>query len=155
MDKQLQKMMSEVSYKELQNKVKDLIGEKNFNIIFPLIVKELVNGDRDKREQILIGWLDMSTCRVCSICGEIMSEGWCLNDDGYACSDECAAKNEGISMEEFSRYQIYKNDLIKYLKDEGEGRTIEDLEDWECSEIIESEILDNVDYYYTEWYECW
>ena len=154
MNKQLQEMMSDVSYKELQIKVKDLVGEKNFNIIFPSIVKALVNGGRDEREQILITWLNMDTCRVCSICGEIMSEGWYLNDAGYACSDECAAKSEGISMDEFSRYQIYKDDLIEYLEDEGEGRTLEDLEDWECAEIIEGVILDNVDYYWTEWDEC-
>ena len=83
-----------------------------------------------------------------------MSEGWYLNDAGYACSDECAAKSEGISMDEFSRYQIYKDDLIEYLENEGDGRTLEDLEDWECQSIIESEILDNVDYYWTEWDEC-
>ena len=154
MNKELQKMMSAVSYRELQIKVKDLVGEKSFPIIFPSIEKALVEGGREEREEILINWLDMDTCRVCSTCGAIMSEGWYLNDAGYACSDECAAKSEGISMEEFAKYKIYKNDLIEYLEDEGEGRTIEDLSEDECAEIINEEIMDNVDWYWTEWDEC-
>ena len=150
----LQEMMSEVSYKELQIKVKDLVGELNFPIIFPSIEKALVEGGALEREQILNNWLDMDTCRVCSTCGKIMSEGWYLCDAGYACSDECAAKSEGISMEEFKKYKIYKDDLIEYLEDEGEGRKLEDLTEDECAEIINEEIMDKVDWYWTEWDEC-
>lgn len=154
MAKQLKDIMSEISYKELQIKVKDIVGEKSFPIIFPSIEKALVEGGREEREEILINWLNMDTCRVCSTCGAIMSEGWYLNDAGYACSDECAAKSEGITMDEFKRYKIYKNDLIEYLEDEGEGRKIEDLSEDECAEIINEEIMDNVDWYWTEWDEC-
>ena len=89
--------------------------------------------------------------RVCTQCGAIMEEGWYLNDAGYACSDECAAKSEGITMEEFEKWRIYKDDIISYLEDEGEGRKIEDLTKEECDEIID-EIPDDLDYYYTEWY---
>lgn len=152
--KQLKDIMSEISYKELQIKVKDLVGEKSFPIIFPSIEKALLEGGREEREEILINWLDMDTCRVCSICGAIMSEGWYLNDAGYACSDECAAKSEGISMEEFAKYKIYKDDLIEYLEDEGEGRKLEDLSEDECAEIINEEIMDKVDWYWTDWDEC-
>lgn len=154
MNSELQKMMSAVSYRELQIKVKDLVGEKSFPIIFPSIEKALVEGGRDEREEILINWLDMDTCRVCSTCGKIMSEGWYLNDAGYACSDECAAESEGISMEEFKRYKIYKNDLIEYLEYEGKGRKLEDLSEDECAQIINEDIMDNVDWYWTEWFEC-
>jgi hypothetical protein len=147
----LQQMMSKRSYEELQEKVKELVGEGSFDILFPAFEKALVNGGREEREHILNNLLDMESCRVCTTCGKIMSKGWYLNDAGYACSDECAAKSEGITMEEFKRYKIYKKDLEKYLIREGKGRKLEDLSDDECDEIINDEILDNVDWYYTEW----
>lgn len=149
----LQNMMSEVSYKELKLKVKELVGENSFDTIFPSIVQAIVQGGREERERILITWLDMDTCRVCSTCGAIMSEGWYLNDAGYACSDECAAKSEGITMDEFKRYRIYKSDIEEYLKNEGDESKIEELTDEECDEIID-EIADNLDWYWTEWTEC-
>lgn len=152
-NKKLQEMMSAVSYKELQLKVKDLVGEKNFDIIFPSVENALVEGGEKERTEILINWLDMDTCRVCSTCGAIMSEGWYLNEAGYACSDECAAKNEGITMEEFEKYRIYKNDILHYLECEGDTRKLEDLTKEECEEIID-EIADNLDWYWTEWYDC-
>jgi len=149
----LQEMMSAVSYTELQAKVKELVGEKSFDTIFPAIEKALIEGGREEREQIINGWLDMDTCRVCTTCGAFMSEGWYLNDAGYACSDECAAKSEGISMEEFKKYRIYKDDIKEYLEDEGDERKLEDLTEEECSEIID-EIMDNVEWYWTDWSEC-
>lgn len=147
----LQKMMSEHSFEELQQKVKEKTGDLSFDIIFPAIAKALVEGGREEREEILINCFDMDSCRVCTTCGAIMSEGWYLNDAGYACSNECAAKSEGITMEQFDKWRIYKDDIIQYLKDEGKGRKIEDLTAEECDEIID-EIADNLDYYYTEWY---
>ena len=152
-EEKLQDMMSEVSYKELQIKVKKMVGEGSFLIIFPSVAKALVEGGRDEREHILIAWLDMDTCRVCTTCGKIMSEGWYLNDAGYACSDECAAKSEGISMEEFKRYRIYKDDIKEYLSNNGDKRAIEELTQQECDDIID-EIMDNCDYYWTEWDDC-
>lgn len=153
MEKQLKDMMSAVSYKELQIKVRKMVGEKNFPIIFPSIEKALVEGGREEREQILITWLDMDTCRVCTTCGKIMSEGWYLNDAGYACSDECAAKSEGISMEEFKRYRIYKDDIQEYLRCRGDETPIEELTQEQCDEIID-ELADEVEWYWTEWTEC-
>ena len=76
---ELKKMMSEHSYQELQDKVKELVGEKNFDTIFPSVAEALVKGGREERERILNTWLDMDTCRVCTICGKIISEGWYLN----------------------------------------------------------------------------
>lgn len=149
---ELQKMMSEDAYDELQYKVKQMVGEGSFDIIFPAIAQALVNGGREEREHILNNWLDMDSCRVCTTCGAIMSEGWYLNDAGYACSDECAAMSEGITMDDFAKYKIYKNDIIEFLEDEGKGRKIEDLSEDECAEIINEEIMDNVDWYWTEWY---
>ena len=148
----LEEMMSANAYAELQYKVKEMVGECNFDAIFPAVAQALVNGGREERERILINWLNMDSCRVCTQCGAIMSEGWYLNDAGYACSDECAAKSEGITMDEFAKYKIYKDDIIEFLEDEGEGRKIEDLSEDECAEIINEELLDNAEWYWTEWY---
>lgn len=147
----LKEMMSERSYEELQEKLKGLVGDKFFQTLFEEVAKALVEGGGAEREEILIDWLDMNSCRVCTTCGKIMSEGWYLDTHGYACSDECAAKSEGISMEEFAKYRIYKDDILYYLEKEGDGRKIEDLTQEEIESIID-DIADDCDYYYTEWY---
>jgi hypothetical protein len=82
-----------------------------------------------------------------------MEEGWYLNDAGYACSDECAAQSEGITMEQFKKWKIYKDDIIDYLRGEGKGRTIDELSKDECADIINDLIdMENLEYYWTEWY---
>ena len=149
--KTLESMISEHAYEEIVEKVKEQVGEAAFEYIFPAVKKALEEGSGVAREEILINWLDVSSMRVCTQCGAIMEEGWYLNDAGYACSDECAAKSEGITMEEFEKWRIYKDDIVSYLEDEGQGRKIEDLTKEECDEIID-ELSDDLDYYYTEWY---
>ena len=151
MNAELKQMMSDRSYQELQDKVKDFFGEKSFPIVFPAIEKALVDGGREEREKILINLFDMDTCRVCTTCGAIMSEGWYLNDAGYACSDECAAKSEGITMEEFDKFKIYKGDIQQYLDDHFDYRNADELTKEECEKILEK-IKDDLDWYYTEWY---
>lgn len=152
MIEKLKTLISEHCYDELVEKLAEFVGEDNVDTILPAVAKSLVEGDRLQREHILIDWLDMDSCRVCTTCGKIMEEGWYLNDAGYACSDECAAQSEGITMDEFKRYKIYKNDLIEYLESEGKGRKLEDLTEDECAEIINEKIMENVDWYWTEWY---
>lgn len=152
MIEKLKTMISEHCYDELVEKLTEYVGEDNVQTILPSIAKILVEGTGQQKEHILNNWLDMDSCRVCTTCGKIMEEGWYLNEAGYACSDECAAKSEGITMDEFKRYKIYKDDLIEYLNAEGKGRKLENLSDDECAEIINDEIMDNVDYYWTEWY---
>lgn len=93
----------------------------------------------------------MSEYRICSICGAKMNEGWYLDAAGYACSDECAAKYEGISMDEFKRYRIFKSDIIDYLNDNKIQKDISQLTDEECDEIITLHIFPYVDYCYTVW----
>lgn len=149
--KTLEDMVSKNCYDEIVAKVKEQVGEEAFGYIFPAIKKAIEEGSGKVREEILISWLDCDHCRVCTECGKIMEEGWYLNCSGYACSNECAAKIEGLTMEEFEKWRIYKDDIVKYLKDEGEGRRIEDLTQEECDYIID-EIFDDVDYYYTDWY---
>ena len=149
--KKLESMISKHAYDEIVEKLKKQVGENAFEYIFPAVKKSLEEGSGAVREEILISWLSVDSMRVCTQCGEIMEEGWYLNCAGYACSDECAAKSEGITMEEFEKWRIYKDDIVSYLEDEDEGRKIEDLTKEECDEIID-EIADDLDYYYTEWY---
>lgn len=147
----LESMVSKHAYDEIVSKVKKQVGEDCFGYIFPGIKKALEEGSGKVREEILIDWFNVDSMRVCSCCGKIMENGWYLNCHGYACSDECAAESEGITMEEFEKWRIYKDDIVSYLEDEGEGRKIEDLTKEECDEIIDR-ISDDLDYYYTEWY---
>lgn len=149
----LKTMISEHCYDELVKKLTERVGENNAKVMLPAVAKALVEGGREEREQILINWLDMDSCRVCTTCGKIMEEGWYLNNAGYACSDECAAKSEGITMEQFKKWKIYKDDIIDYLRREGKGRTIDELSDDECADIINDHIdMENLEYYWTEWY---
>lgn len=147
----LEEMVSKHAYDEIVAKVKVQVGEESLDYIFPGIKKALEEGSGAVREKILSNWLDCDSMRVCTQCGKIMEEGWYLDRAGYACSDECAAKSEGITMEEFEKWRIYKDDIVSYLEDEGKGRKIEDLTKEECDEIID-EIADDLDYYYTSWY---
>ena len=147
----LEEMVSKHAYDEIVAKVKEQVGEESFDYIFPGIKKALEEGSGKVREKILISWLSVDSMRVCTQCGAIMQIGWYLDCNGYACSDECAAKSEGITMEEFEKWRIYKDDIVSYLEDEGKGRKIEDLTKEECDEIIEANCQDR-DYYYTEWY---
>jgi len=148
----LEEYLSAHCYDELQDKVKQYVGEGAFDTIFPAVKKALEEGDRNTRNDILIQWLDMNTCRVCDECGAIMEEGWYLDCCGYACSDECAMKiMEVPDMEHFRRYRIYKADIDQYLEDEGKGRKEEDLSQEEIEEIID-EISPIIDACYTEWY---
>ena len=88
--KSLEEMVSARCYDEIAEKVKHFVGEESFEIVFPAIKKALEEGSAAAREEILIGWLSCDCCRVCSECGAIMEEGWYLDCQGYACSDECA-----------------------------------------------------------------
>ncbi len=150
--KSLEEMVSARCYDEIAKQVKHYVGEESFEIIFPAVKKALEEGSAAAREEILIQWLDLDCCRVCDNCGAIMEEGWYLDWQGYACSDECCCKIMNVSKEEFDRYSIFLPEIEEHLKDEGEGRKPEELTKDEINEIID-EIMANLDaYYYTEWY---
>ena len=146
----LEQMVSQHVYDEIVENTKKMVGEKAFDFVFPAIKKALEEGDREVREEILISFLDCDSCRVCTECGKIMSEGW-YNMGQYACSDECVIKQDGITKEEFDRFSIFKSTIQHYLDDEGEGRQADDLSDEEIKTITD-ELLENSDAYYTEWY---
>ncbi|SHL72369.1 hypothetical protein SAMN04488494_0571 [Xylanibacter ruminicola] len=145
-------MVSARCYDEIAKQVKHYVGEESFEIIFPAIKKALEEGSAAAREEILISWLDVDSCRVCSHCGAIMEEGWYLDCCGYACSDECAMEiMEVPDMEHFRRYRIYKAEIDDWLENEGLGRKEEDLTQEEIEEIIDK-VSDGLDACYTEWY---
>lgn len=151
MAKKLEEMISARAYDEIKRKLSLCTGESAAELLFPMVKQALEEGDHDVRYNILIDWLECDTLRVCTQCGAIMQEGWYLNLAGYACSDECAAKSEGITMEEFDRYRIYKDDIIEWLEWNDDPRTIDELSKEECDSIIE-EVAADKEYYYTEWY---
>ena len=145
-------MISAHAYDELMKKVREEVGEDAYKYIFPAVVKALEGGDRTVREDILFGWLDIDSMRVCSKCGAIMEEGWYLDAMGYACSDECAMQIMQVpTMEKFKRYRIYKDEIDAYLEDEGKGRKEEDLTQEEIEEIL-NVVSDEIQACYTEWY---
>lgn len=150
--KKLESMVSKHCYDEIVAKLKEHVGEEAFEYIFPGVKKALEEGSGRVREEILINWLDVDSCRICSHCGAIMQEGWYLDCQGYACSDECAMEIMNVpDMEHFRRYRIYKEDVDQYLEDEGEGRKEEDLTQEEIDEIIDI-VSDDMQACYTEWY---
>lgn len=147
--KKLSQMISESALCEIITEVQKKVGLEASTYILPGVLKALEEGSGIVREQILSVWLNVESCRVCSECGAIMQEGW-YNMGKYACSDECAAESEGITMEEFRKYRIYKDDILQHLAEEGKGRNIEDLTQDEIEEIIDA-VNDDAQYY-TEWY---
>lgn len=150
--KKLERLISKHAYEELEKKVKEQVGEEAFDTIFPAVKKVLEEGSIRAKNDILIGWLNVDSMRVCDECGAIMEEGWYLDACGYACSDECAMKRMGVpDMEHFKRYRIYKEDIDSYLEDEGLGRKEEDLSQKEIEQIIDI-VSENLDACYTEWY---
>lgn len=151
MAKKLEEMISARAYDEIKRKLSACTGESAAELLFPMVKQALEEGDHDVRYNILIDWLECDTLRVCTQCGAIMQEGWYLNLAGYACSDECAAKSEGITMVEFDRYRIYKDDIIEWLEWNDDPRTIDELSKEECDSIIE-EVAADKEYCYTEWY---
>ena len=151
MKNNLKQMISADTYNEIVEKVKEAVGKNASAYILPAVIKALEEGSGNVREEILSEWLNVDSMRVCTQCGAIMQKGWYLNTNGYACSDECAAKSEGITMEQFEKWRIYKDDIVSYLEDEGKGRKIEDLSKEKCDEIINM-CCNDCDYYYTEWY---
>jgi len=149
MKQKLSEMLSESGIEKLKAVVKEKVGDKAFDFIYPAVVKALEEGDGEVRTQILIDWLDVEFCRVCSVCGKVFQEGW-YNMGEYACSDECVMKQDGISKEEFDKFQIYKGTIENYLADTEDSRNIDDLTKEEIDEIMDN-VLDECDAYYTSW----
>ena len=149
MKQKLSEMLSESGIEKLKDAVRKAVGDKAFDFIYPAIVKALEKGDKEVRTQILIDWLDVDFCRVCSVCGKVFQEGW-YNMGEYACSDKCVRKQDGISKKEFEKFQIYKGTIENYLEDTEDDRNINKLTKEEIDEILDN-VLDECDAYYTSW----
>ena len=147
--KKLAEMVTERCYDEIIKKLKEHVGEKAFLYIFPALRKALEKGSGIVREEILINWLNIESCRVCDVCGAIMQKGW-YNMGKYACSEECVIQQEGITREEYERYQIYKATIQDYLDNEKDGRKAEDLTHEEITFLMDN-LLPDCDAHYTEW----
>lgn len=145
----LEKLISAHALNELERKLEEMVGYDAFYFIYPAVKIALEEGNGNLRSQIIMDWLHLDSCRVCSECGAIMEKGW-HNMGSYACSDECVIKQEGITREEFDRFQIYKQTIQSILDDEGEGRKADDLTKEEIDEILD-DIIGDLDAYYTEW----
>lgn len=149
--KTLEEMISSDAYNEIKAQVCERCGDVLAEYIFPAVKKALEEGDFKLRNHILHNFLEVDSLRVCDQCGALMSEGWYLLCAGYACSDECAAKSEGITMEEFEKWRIYKDDIIEWLEWIDDARKIEELTKEECDEIIDC-IAGEKEYGWTQWY---
>lgn len=147
--KKLSQMISESALCEIITEVQKKVGLEASTYILPGVLKALEEGSGIVRNQILSEWLDVDSCRVCDVCGTIMEEGW-YNMGTYACSDECVIKQDGITKEEFDRFQIYKTTIQEYLDEEKKGRKADDLTKKEIAEIM-NEIFDDCYAYYTSW----
>lgn len=149
MTKELKDLISKNAYDEIVEKLKECVGEDAFEYIFPAVDKALVEGSIACKNDIVNLWLDCDHLRVCDICGDLMEDGWYIDGD-YACCDECAAKHEGITFEQFQKWRVYKDYIIDYMEEQGWGGSINDLTQEECDEIID-ECCDDCERYFTEW----
>lgn len=147
----LSQTISTHAYDEIVSKVKEYVGEEASKYILPGVIRALEEGGGHVREEVLSGWLDVESMRVCTHCGAIMEEGWYMEYDGYACSDECAAQIVDLTMEEFAKWRIYKADIVEYLKQSNDSRDINELSAEECEKIVEQIAL-RCDSCWTEWY---
>ncbi len=67
----------------------ELTGKLHRKDDFRPYLKTLLNGSRYDKQELITG-KELETCRVCSHCGQLMREGYCVDDGGdYYCSDEC------------------------------------------------------------------
>lgn len=148
--KSLEDMISKHSYDEIVSKVKEEVGEEAFGYVFPSIKKTLEEGPAKVKGQILFGWLGVSSVKICTYCGRLMSEGWYLDCRGYACSDECCRILMELDKDEYYRYGIFKDEIETYLREEGKGRTPESLTEDEIKELIEDFSDQEDSYFYTD-----
>lgn len=83
----------------------DLAGHKLDDVLADYLVYN------DTPDEVKVLGYDEDHCRICSECGRLMTEGYCIESGmAYYCSDECLHKN--MSEEEFNN-----------LYDDGNGDT--------------------------------
>ena len=68
------------------------------------VLQELINGDKDKRNEIISKY-ELDSVRVCQECGELMDDGYLVesSSDTY-CSVECLKSAMGWTDEDYEKW---------------------------------------------------
>lgn len=112
------------------------------------IFTRLLTASAEEKQEIIDEY-ELECCRVCEICGELMVEGWML-DATVVCSDECAAKFFGESVEKF-RYRMSDENFIKQAMEWDHcQKKYEDLTEEERRKYLD-DAMNRTDFYWTEW----
>jgi|P1105metagenome_2_1110788.scaffolds.fasta_scaffold02744_21 hypothetical protein len=112
------------------------------------IFTRLLTASAEEKQDIIDEY-ELECCRVCEICGELMVEGWML-DATVVCSDECAAKFFGESVEKF-RYRMSDENFIKQAMEWDHcQKKYEDLTEEERRKYLD-DAMNRTDFYWTEW----
>lgn len=114
-----------------------------------ILFTRLLTGSAEEKQEIIDEY-GLECCRVCEQCGELMTEGWILECTDV-CSDECAARFFGETVEEF-RYRMSEENFIRQAMEwDSCQKAYEDLtqeERW-CY-LLDAQ--NRTDFYWTEWY---
>ena len=54
--------------------------------------------------------------RLCAECGKIIKEGYYYSNAEFCCSDECGAKHEGVSVEDFSKEREEDENILEWCE---------------------------------------
>ena len=112
------------------------------------IFTRLLTASAEEKQDIIDEY-ELECCRVCEICGELMVEGWML-DATVVCSDECAAKFFGESVDKF-RYRMSDENFIKQAMEWDHcQKKYEDLTEEERRKYLD-DAMNRTDFYWTEW----
>lgn len=112
------------------------------------IFTRLLTASAEEKQDIIDEY-ELECCRVCEICGELMVEGWML-DATVVCSDECAAKFFGESVDKF-RYRMSDENFIKQAMEWNHcQKKYEDLTEEERRKYLD-DAMNRTDFYWTEW----
>lgn len=112
------------------------------------IFTRLLTASAEEKQDIIDEY-ELECCRVCEICSELMVEGWML-DATVVCSDECAAKFFGESVEKF-RYRMSDENFIKQAMEWDHcQKKYEDLTEEERRKYLD-DAMNRTDFYWTEW----
>ncbi len=113
-----------------------------------VIFTRLLTGSAEEKQDIIDEY-ELECCRVCEVCGKLITEGWSL-DATNVCSDECAAKFFGESVEQFQYRMSDENMVRQALEWDGNKKKYEDLTEDEREKYLET-ALNRTDFYWTEW----
>lgn len=128
--------------------IDDYDDDDKARVVASSIFTRLLTASAEEKQGIIDEY-ELECCRVCEICGELMVEGWML-DATVVCSDECAAKFFGESVEKF-RYRMSDENFIKQAMEWDHcQKKYEDLTEEERRKYLD-DAMNRTDFYWTEW----